>query len=215
MSATARFRSVSATVLAAALLAGVSAACRGTPTVPDAAKVPEGFSVNATVIRGRQAPAVPRVEERSGRWVLLPDGSLRAAAATDPDHADRPGRARTLRESEVAELWALAVRLGLADPVAADPVGNASLLEAGPGELVQIVEFAVADPTTGPQAWTFVHRGPADAGGDRVLGIFVRALAERAWMADRPGDFEPPAAIRYDFGPDPHARYRVPEDEQP
>jgi len=180
--------------------------------------VPEGFSVNATVIRGEQAPPVPRVDERSGRWVLLPDGALRAstpAAGAMPDHADRPGRARTLRDREVAELWALAVRLGLADPRSADPVGNAALLEAGPGELLQIVEFGVADPETGPRSWTFVHRGPAEAGGDEVLGTFLRALAERAWMADRPGDFDPPAAIRYDFGPDPHARYRTAGEDSP
>jgi hypothetical protein len=190
-------------------IVAASVSCSTTPPAPDPGEVPEGFSVNATVIRGAQAPPVPRVDERSGRWVLLPDGSLRAAAPDAPDHADRPGRARTLREAELAELWALAVRLGLADPRSADPVGNAALLEAGPGELVQIVEFGVADPSAGPRSWVFVHRGPAEAGGDEVLGTFLRALAERAWMADRPGDFGPPAAVRYDFGPDPYARYRT------
>lgn len=198
-------------ILAAATVAG----CTTAPYSPDASRVPEGFSVNATVVRGAQAPPVPKVQERSGRWVLLPDGSLRAAAVETPDHADRPGRARTLRESEVEELWALAVRLGLADPGTSDPVGNAALLEAGPAEILQIVEFGVADPETGARSWVFVHRGPAESGGDAVLGTFVRALAERAWMADRPGDFDPPAAIRYDFGPDPHARYRAVEGDAP
>lgn len=191
------------------LLASLVAACGGTPPALDAARVPEGLSVNATVIRGERTPRVPRVDERSARWVLLPDGSLRASESDDPDHGERPGRARTLRDREVAELWALAVRLGLADPGNGDPIGNPALLEAGPGELLQIVEFGTADRSSGPRSWTFVHRGPAEAGGDRVLGTFIRALAERAWMADRPGDFDPPAVIRYDFGPDPHDRYRT------
>ncbi len=185
---------------------GAIAACRGPTFVPDASTVPEAFSVNVTVLRGEAAGAVETVEERNGRWMLLPDGSLRAAGmanAEATDHGVRPGVVRTLREPEIAELWSLAARLGLADPNAGDPVGNPRTLEPGPGELIQVIEFH-----GGGMGWAFIARGPAEAGGDQVLGTFIRALADRAWMADAPPELAPAAAIRYDFGPDPYQRYR-------
>lgn len=189
-------------VVAAATVACLSA-CTTAPFVPDAERVPEEFSINATVLRGAAVAPVPRVEQRPGRWVLLPDGSLRASSTAQPDHGSRPGVVRHLQESEIAELWSLAVRLGIGDPAAGDPVGDARAITAGPTELVQIIEFH-----GGGKSWGFVARGPAADGGDKVLGTFLRALAERSWMEDRPAELDPAAAIRYDMGPDPYARYR-------
>lgn len=182
------------------------AACSNQPFRPDASSVPPALSINATVLRGEAAPAVLKVEERNGRWMLLPDGSLRAEAppsAERTDHGKRPGVVRSLRESEIAEMWSLAARLGLADPRAGDPVGNPRMLTPGPAELIQVIEFHAAG-----ESWAFFARGPAESGGDRVLGDFIRALADRAWMADEPPELLPSAAIRYDFGPDPYERYR-------
>ncbi|MEY3023816.1 MAG: hypothetical protein RJA16_642 [Planctomycetota bacterium] len=194
-----------ALAFAAALGAGL-VACSSQPFRPDASTVPPALSINATVLRGEAAPPVLKVEERNGRWMLLPDGSLRAeapATAERTDHGKRPGVVRSLRVSEIEEIWSLAARLGLADPVAGDPVGNPRMLTAGPAELIQVVEFHAAG-----ESWAFIARGPAEAGGDRVLGDFIRALADRSWMADEPPELLPAAAIRYDFGPDPYERYR-------
>ncbi|MGA0174400.1 MAG: hypothetical protein ACO3NL_12260 [Phycisphaerales bacterium] len=191
--------------IAVALSAG-AAACSSQPFRPDASTVPPALSINATVLRGEAAATVTRVEERNGRWMLLPDGSLRsesAGSAERTDHGKRPGVVRALRESEIEEIWSLAARLGLADPVAGDPVGNPRMLTPGPAELIQVVEFHAAG-----ESWAFIARGPAESGGDRILGDFIRALADRAWMADEPPELLPTAAIRYDFGPDPYERYR-------
>lgn len=176
----------------------------GSPLPPD-------LAINATVVRGESAANADRVELRNGRWLLLPDGSLRAlregeaspSASGRPDHGVRPGEIRRLREIEVEELWRLAGRLGLADPRNATASAPPAALEAGPREIVQVVEFQGQG-----QSWAFVARRPAASGGDPVLGELIRALAERAWMADRPAELEPGAAIRYDFGPDPYARHR-------
>ncbi len=176
----------------------------GSPLPPD-------LAINATVIRGESAAAADRVELRDGRWLLLPDGSLRAMRQGEgspspsgrPDHGVRPGEIRRLRESESEELWRLAGRLGLADPRNANASAAPATLEAGPREIVQVVEFQAQG-----QSWAFVSRRPAASGGDPALGEIIRALAERAWMADRPAELEPGAAIRYDFGPDPYAPYR-------
>ena len=188
------------------VLVGGIAGCSSQPFRPDASKVPPALSINATVLRGEAAPSVLRVEERNGRWMLLPDGSLRAEAPTTAertDHGKRPGVVRSLRESEIAEIWSLAARLGLADPTAGDPVGNPRMLTPGPAELIQVIEFHAAG-----ESWAFFARGPAEAGGDRVLGDFIRAMADRSWMADEPPELLPAASIRYDFGPDPYERYR-------
>lgn len=198
-----RLRPAAALVALLATLSG----CASSTFRPDAATVPPALSINATVLRGEAAPPVPKVEERNGRWMLLPDGSLRAEAPATVervDHGKRPGVVRALRESEIAELWSLAARLGLADPKAGDPVGNPRMLTPGPAELIQVVEFHAAG-----ESWAFVARGPAESGGDRVLGDFIRAMADRAWMADEPPELLPSAAIRYDFGPDPYERYRT------
>lgn len=193
-------------ILALLTLAGGVTGCSNQPFRPDASAVPPALSINASVLRGEAAAPVLKVEERNGRWMLLPDGSLRAEApkaAEQTDHGKRPGVVRSLRESEIAEIWSLAARLGLADPLAGDPVGNPRMLTPGPAELIQVIEFHAAG-----ESWAFIARGPAEAGGDRVLGDFIRALADRAWMADEPPELLPSAAIRYDFGPDPYERYR-------
>lgn len=173
-------------------------------------EVPPDLAINATVIRGGSAPRADRVELRSGRWLLLPDGSLRATleadpAAAPPDHRVRPGVVRRLRDAEVEEIWRLAGRLGLADPANATISAPPASIDAGPRELVELIEFAGQG-----RSWAFLSRRPAASGGDPVLGQMIRALAERAWMADRPPELEPGAAIRYDFGPDPYDRYRTP-----
>jgi len=199
-------RSVALVLLLMVLLGSI--ACESAPPPGPGSPPPGDLAINATVLRGPGSPAPDRVERRGGRWLLLPDGSLRAEAWLDPDgpqpdHHRRPGVVRTLPEAEVAELWSLAGRLGLADPSRGQPAGNLRSIEPGVREIVQIIEFQGAG-----RAWAFVSRRPLASDSDPVLSAFIRALAERAWMPDEPAELAPAAAIRYDFGPDPYARYR-------
>jgi hypothetical protein len=77
--------------------------------------------------------------------------------------------------------------------------------------------------------WIVVHRFevPAPASGDESdaeivakaeldedprLRAAIRRIAALAWAADLPPDGVPRYPERYDFGPDPWARYRATED---
>ena len=143
---------------------------------------------------------------------------------------DRPGITRQLRRSQLAALWRDLEALGLGEPDAGNHLGNPSLLKPSRREIVQVIELQREG-----RDWTIVHRfevpepTPTDsdesssddegssrptevdaavAAEDPRIRAAIRRIAALAWASDLPPDSVPRFPERYDFGPDPWARYR-------
>ena len=67
---------------------------------------------------------------------------------------------------------------------------------------------AVAHLDADGRPWTFVREREASAAPDPAVQQFARRLAAYAWAADYPIERLAETPRRYDFGPDPYARYR-------
>ena len=204
--------------------------CGSTPA-PVADGVPEDGIIAAGVVVGpglvreiQQHPEDWPVHLRPGRAIILADGSLRADVGQTLDLGDRPGVSRHLRRAQLAELWRDLDGLGLGEPEAGNYEGNPKLLQPGRREVLQVLECR-----RDGRDWIVVHRFevPAPASGDESdaeivakaeldedprLRAAIRRIAALAWAADLPPDGVPRYPERYDFGPDPWARYRATED---
>ncbi len=188
--------------LACLALATLAAAgCRS--AVPERATgASDAFILDATVLTGERASEQLRVEERQGRFVLMPDGALLAEISPEMGFDVRPGRARVLNESQVGELRSLLDQLGFLDISTANGRGNPGAVAAAPDEVVHILWLSDQG-----KEWWFVRRFNADGIPDAASTRVLRTLAALGWMADRPADAFLPR--RFDFGPDPYARYRT------
>ncbi len=223
-----------------ATIAVVTAAgCSSPPPVSDG--VPEDSVVAAGVVVGpdiareiRRRPQDWPVELRPGRAIILADGSLRADVGPSVGLDDRPGITRQLRRSQLAGLWRDLDSLGLGAPSAGNHLGNPTLLTPSPREIVQVIELQ-----RDGRDWTIVHRfevpeapptessdasrdagdateasvvATAEAREDPRMRAAIRRIAALAWASDLPPDSVPRYPERYDFGPDPWARYRAPSE---
>lgn len=171
---------------------------------------PSDFSLEVTVL----APLVPEAaanvpvpaQLRQSRYVLFADGELHQGL--DPDHkwgADwLPPITRILSRRELAELWSLAQQIGFTDPKAGSPAVNFKLVKPGPDEIVTLAGFS-----GNGKRWFFERRQKVGSAEDPAMTQLVRRLAQLSWASDRA---EPETLIvphRYNFGPDPYARYRT------
>lgn len=169
--------------------------------------MPPDFSLDVSVVAGSvpgdgaQRAAGREVFTRPGHYILLPDGSLHWAAGDQPVPG-LPPRRRVLDRRQVADLWALAQQLGLADPAQAMGPVNPRLLEVEPGQLVYLAIL-----TGRQQRWAFERRVDAGQPQDPVMSVFVGRLAALAWVGLAPQPAEE-LQREYEFGPDPYARYR-------
>lgn len=162
----------------------------------------EAFTLDATVLTGERAREELRVEERQGRFVLMPDGALLAEISPTMEFDTRPGRARVLNEAQVGEVRSLLDELGFLEISAANGRGNPGVVTAAPDEVVHILWLS--DHGT---EWWFVRRFNFDGAPDPASTRVIRTLAALGWLSDLPaGDYLP---RRFDFGPDPYARYRT------
>lgn len=169
--------------------------------------VPVDLQIDVTVLVGKGMPESLRIEERNGRYVLLPDGALHADVGPSLTQASRPGRARWLYEQHMAAVWATCRDLGFADTSLANGPANPDMLRVERGERVTILAFAAQG-----RRWCFVRRSLGDQPTDAAAARLVRLLAALAWMPDlTPEDIAPE---RYDYGPDPYAVYRAIRAEQ-
>jgi len=202
------------TVVIALLLACLGGcAARRTPAQPDPlGAVPSDFTLDVAVVSGGKSEVeksqggegVP-AELRNGRFVLFPTGELHYAARRAVDSApSRPPLVRTLSRDDLARLWAVC--------------GEAGLTSAPP---MMFDESAVASPAEGEVTYVLAlqadgrYRGvkvtlPRAEVGSSLESAVVRELASLAWANELPAERMMVIPKRYDFGPDPYARYRKP-----
>lgn len=201
-----------------ALAAFVSAGCASPATTAarasDAADpvgpVPPDFWLEIDVEAGRGVANRAKVEERSARFVLLPDGSLHGETDRVPHDGLRPARARRLSREQMADLWGALAAAGFNAAEFADTSGNLRLLEPGPGEILATLEVHANGERFG-----FVRRyrpGEDDARGMRRV---VRSVASLAWASDEALAESAELPLRYDLGADPYARFAQPAVEAP
>ncbi|MAJ46450.1 MAG: hypothetical protein CBC35_03935 [Planctomycetes bacterium TMED75] len=164
------------------------------------AGVPADFEVQIQVMVGRKCPDQNQLQRREASMLLLPDGSLHAATGRLVVPGSRPGLARTLYQDQVVEFWALLGRLDLLE-AGALPVGP--VRPPGAMEIVYVLEI-----TANNTRRRIIDRLVQDETNAALVTV-IRSLGGLAWLRDAP----PPAnliePLRYDFGPDPWARYRA------
>lgn len=176
-----------------------------TPASIDPLEVPPDFSVDLTVwadvnARGRGAArAQPPVQP--GRFILFCDGSLHWSGRVEHPEDERPPLRRVLRRADMAAIWTLIRQLGMDDAANATPPVNVHLIEPPPG---QVLYLAVL--TGDGRRWAVQRQTPARDEPDPAMRSLVERLSELAWAS--PAGTTPTAPRRYDFGPDPYARYR-------
>jgi hypothetical protein len=210
--------------LAIVLLQGCAAAPHAAiDGVPEDGVIAAGVVVGPGLVREIEThPEDWPVHLRPGRAIILADGSLRADVGPTLDLGDRPGVSRHLRRAQLAGLWRELDELGLATPDAGNFEGNPKLLTPGRREVLQVLEcrrdgrdwiivhrFEVPPITSGQDAET--EREVVESAEDPRLRAAIRRIAALAWAADLPPDGIPRYPERYDFGPDPWARYRQAE----
>ncbi len=164
------------------------------------AVVPPDFSLELRVLTGPGAGGRPEAHLRRGEWILFADGALHHG--TGAQRAARR-RARILSRRDLAELWALARRLGLTNPARAEAPFNFNLIEAPPDHVVYLVSF-----TGDGDRWSFRKTIDLNRSVEGDLTPLVRHLAQLGWATDLPQKRIRAIPRRYDFGPDPYARYR-------
>ena len=171
----------------------------------DPLQVPADFSLDLTVwadVAGAaagQPDADPHV--RAGRFILFCDGSLHWSGRVEDPEDEMPPLRRILRRADMAALWTLIRQLGMDDATRATPAVNVRLVEPPPGEVLYLAVL-----TGDGQRWAFQRQAPSRDQPDPAMTSLVGRLSELAW-ADLV-DVVPVIPRRYQFGPDPYARYR-------
>lgn len=188
-----------------ALSAGLVGGCSTSPrTVADPLDpAPQDFSVEAIVLVGDGILDRPEAHLRPGRFTLFADGTLYYTALSDSPSTDGSGYRRTLGRRHVANLWSHLQQLGLADPGNADPMVNFNLVSPPAGRFVHLLAI-----TAGEDRWVFTRSSAEGEPTDPAVTALIRHLADLAWLNESGEEWVPRAAKRYDFGPDPYARYR-------
>ncbi len=194
-----------AVVIALALPALLTSGCSTPPqtSLDPLATAPEDFSIDLTILCGKDADDRPEAHLRPGRFVVFADGSLHYGWEKGRGPNWLPGWTRTLNRRQVAELWSLAQQIGFTDRTwAIDPV-NFSLIEPPRDGLVYLIGFSGAE-----ERWAFIRPASGAAPPDPASVTLVRRLADLAWATDLPEERIRVVPLRYDMGPDPYARYR-------
>ncbi len=198
-------RSVIATLLLMLLTCAGCASRPAASALDPVGTPPEDFSIDLTILAeahpGDNLPAT--IYARPSRFVLFPDGSLHFGVDEESRGAGwLPGLTRRLNRDQMSRLWTLTRNLGLADAQrAAEPV-NFRLIESQPGEVRYLAAIAAHN-----QRWAFIDHKPLEGDADPAMIALIDALAALAWADD--GTLGAPQhSTRYDFGPDPYARYR-------
>ena len=186
-----------------AVSALISLGCESSPTPADPlGRVPQDLWLEIAVRPGYGVEDRAKVEERSVRFVLLPDGALHAEADRPLRQGLRPARARRLEREQMADVWGALVSAGFAEVLLADTRGNVDLIQPAAGEvLTTLVVHADGE------RFAFVRRyKPGDATEEAMRRV-VRSIASLAWASDEALAESAELPTRYDAGPDPYARF--------
>jgi len=187
----------------------LSGGCAGGGLASDPAGAPPDLTVDLIILRGRNLPDRAAAHVRPARFLLRADGSLHFAAADREDRDPRPGllppRVRTLDRGQEAELWSLLVELGFAGGEAEPSVVNENLVTVALDETTYVLSIG-AGGTYRSHVLRWSGEPAPSSGGVRL----ARRLAELAWVSDLPEPRFATMPPRFDFGPDPYARYRRP-----
>ncbi|MFZ9880311.1 MAG: hypothetical protein ACO3QC_02785 [Phycisphaerales bacterium] len=202
-------------VLAAAISAHAPVGCSGSPkavrpAVDPVGAVPADFSLEIDVRTGRGVAERAKVEERSARFVLLPDGSLHGETDLVPREGLRPARVRRLVREQMAEVWSELANAGFTDPALADFKGNTSLLEPDAGMVLVTIEIHADE-----RRFAFVRRYKPGENDEQAVRRVVRSIAALGWASDEALAETAEIPVRYDLGADPYARYATPATSKP
>jgi len=170
----------------------------------DVFATPADLTVDVTVLVGRGVPVVERVEQRTGRYIIFPDGSMHADIGPSLRADVRPGLTRRLRDDEARLVWAMLVDSGLADPERFDPPTNDAVLMPSRGIIAHLVTIEANG-----RRWQAIRALAPDAIAEADTTPLVRTLAGLAWESDTLPESLLPGGIRYEFGDDPHQAYRA------
>ena len=156
------------------------------------------------------------VHLRPSRAIVMPDGALRAELGVSLQVDERPGITRQLYRDQVVTLWQTLSKYGFQVPETGDLRGNPALLDPEDGEVIQILTIQANG-----KSWSIVRRFTPEEdkdgklatrgnapGEDPRMRAFLRRLLALAWASDLPPENSFAVPERYDFGPDPWARYR-------
>ena len=172
-----------------------------TGVAPDAA--PADFQIDLTVLSGDPDEGNRPADERTARYVLYPGGDLYHAASPDLTAADMPGFVQTLDAATMQLVWEAAARPVFESREDRPPIGNVELVDKQNGQLTHIVSIVA-----GGERALFGLTRSVDAPADPAIQRLTRTLAMLAFASDRPDESVLRIPRRYDFGPDPYARYR-------
>ena len=166
---------------------------------------PIDFTLDVTILAGEDINNRPEAQWRQSRYVLFSDGSLHYGADNERKADWMPVLARRLSRERVAEIWSLSQQLGFADPVNGDVPTNFMSISPSSSEVVYLIAY-----TGSNHRWEFVRRTEPGNIVDPASVTLVRRLAMLAWADDLLSRERSLLPNRYDFGPDPYARYRRP-----
>jgi hypothetical protein len=205
------------------------AGCAGPNRVDpaDVAALPDDFTLDVSVAAGRKVGTQHGAHLQPMRYVVTPDGALRsgdASISAGSSVDSLPGVIRMLNRQQMESLWALVREAGLADPSRREPPTNLALFAAPDDQTIYLAQIQASEvnwSVRGPAPITLAaaDHSTADhsteptesiASVDPTLTALVKRLAALAWVSDEPAGAQRPPPVRYDFGPDPYARYREP-----
>ncbi len=173
-----------------ALLACLTlAACSSTPTVrpePEPIVLPESapddFALSVTILGPETEPAeidaAPRTQ-RPARYIIEPDGILRAAIGPGATPRVYPGQTRQLSPAQVQRVWRLTANTGLLDGDSLTRIDNTEIFFPGRERTTALVY--VRQGGVGSHFAVRLPVGDAESPGVAQL---VDQLAELAWVPE-------------------------------
>jgi hypothetical protein len=188
-----------------------SCAAQRVASVDPLGDVPEDFGVEISIMVDPPDVAADASLQPS-RYVLMSDGLLYYGfdeVGGQPGRIWMPPPVRVLTRAQVAEVWSLARQLGFADANAGDAPSNFRLVDPPQNEALYLMRLSSHE-----RRWDFIQRMPVEQVPQSAMHVFVRHLAQLAWVDERPPQERPVAPKRYDFGPDPYERYRSSNDSK-
>ncbi len=197
------------------LTVGLGCASSVSPADDPYGGVPEDFSLDLAILAGSDVPDVPEAHLRPSRYVLFPDGAYHYGTETvvklgqPPSYRvetrNLPGFTRTLSRQHMAQLWSNMQQWGFTDPAVADDMINFNRVSPPDERRVYLLALTGND-----KRWVFTRSYHFDEPPDPGFINLVRDLADLAWASEYLPDEVLMKPKRYDFGPDPYARYRNP-----